>query len=204
MMTWFRKLRWLTQRRRREAELSEELEFHLSEEAKLREEDGEAQDAAQSAARRELGNLSLVKEDTRATWGWMILDQLTQDVRYAFRTMRSNRLFASLAIVSLGLGVPAVSGRIILPDDDRTGAPAVAVVSYALSLARFGGPANAIGQSIVIDSVPFTVIGVTPPGFFGTDPRQSPSLYLPFRTNLALGAAHPFGLRPAYSTAGNF
>ena len=72
MMTWFRKLRWLTQRRRREAELSEELEFHLSEEAKLREEDGEAQDAAQFAARRELGNLALVQEDTRATWGWTV------------------------------------------------------------------------------------------------------------------------------------
>src|SRR5260370_13752232 len=107
MMTWFRKLRWLTQRRRREAELSEELEFHLSEEAKLREEDGEAQDAAQFAARRELGNLALVQEDTRATWGWPVLDQLSQDLRYAFRTMKSNRLFALLAILSLGLGIGA-------------------------------------------------------------------------------------------------
>jgi len=321
MMTWFRKLRWLTQRRRREAELIEELEFHLSEEAKLREEDGEAQDAAQFAAHRELGNLALVQEDTRATWGWTVLDQLSQDLRFAFRTMKSNRLFSLLAILSLGLGigantaiysfmdailirslpvgdpqslvvlnwraktthgdfvmqgmsgdtyddpkagteagifpypafellqksdsvfssvfafeysfannlnvtikgeadlepgvfvsgeyfsglgVPAVSGRIILPDDDRTGAPAVAVVSWALSQARFGGPANAIGQSIVIDSVPFTVIGVTPPEFFGTDPQQSPSLYLPFRTNLALGAANPFGLRPADYMGGNF
>jgi len=320
MMTWFRKLRWLMQRRRREAELREELAFHLSEEAQLREQEGEAQDAAQFAARRELGNLSLVQEDTRATWGWRALDQLTQDGRYAFRMMKSNRLFALLAILSLGLGigantaiysfmdavlirslpvgdpqslvvlnwrakttqgdfvmqgmsgatyddakagreagifpypafellqksdsvfssvfafeyafandlnvtikgeadlesgvfvsgeyfsglrVPAVSGRIILPDDDRTGAP-VAVVSYALSQTRLGGPANAIGQSIVIDSVPFTVIGVTPPGFFGTDPQQSPSLYLPFRTNLALGAANPFGLRPADYMGGNF
>src|SRR5258707_9463130 len=107
MMTWFRKLRWLTQRRRREAELSEELEFHLSEEAKLREEDGEAQDAAQFAARRELGNLALVQEDTRATWGWPVLDQLSQDLRYAFRTMKSNRQFAFLAILSLGLGIGA-------------------------------------------------------------------------------------------------
>src|SRR6266513_2023092 len=83
MMTWFRRLRWQTQRRRREAELSEELEFHLSEEAKLRE------------------------EDTRATWGWTVLDQLRQDLRYAFRTMKSNRLFALLAILSLGLGIGA-------------------------------------------------------------------------------------------------
>src|SRR6266850_1397401 len=304
MMTWFRKLRWLTQRRRREAELSEELEFHLSEEAKLREEDGEAQDAAQFAAHRELGNLGLVQEDTRATWGWAVLDQLSQDLRYAFRMMKSNRLFALLAILSLGLGIGAntaiysfmdailirslpvgdpqslvvlnwraktIHGDFVMQgmsgdtyDDPKAGTeagifpypafellqksdsvfssvfafeysfannlnvtikgeadlepgvfvsgeyfsglgvPAVAVVSWALSQARFGGPANAIGQSIVIDSVPFTVIGVTPPEFFGTDPQQNPSLYLPFRTNLALGAANPFGLRPADYMGGNF
>jgi len=69
MMTWFRKLRWLTQRRQREAELSEELEFHLSEEAKLREEDGEPPDAAQFVARRELGNLALVQEDNSGRLG---------------------------------------------------------------------------------------------------------------------------------------
>src|SRR5262249_3939949 len=86
----------------------------------------------------------------------------------------------------------------------RPGAPSVAVVSYALGQARFGGPANAVGQSIIIDAVPFTIIGVTPPGFFGVDPQYNPSVYLPFWTNLLIGAANPFGLRPHDYQASNF
>ena len=53
------------------------------------------------------------------------------------------------------------------------GAPAVAVVSYRASVKRrFGGAANAAGQSILINNLPFTVAGVTPPGFFGVDPAR--------------------------------
>src|SRR5262249_42759394 len=103
-----------------------------------------------------------------------------------------------------GLGVSPAAGRLILPNDDQTGAPAVAVVSYSLSQTRFGGPSNAIGQAILVDNVPFTVVGVTAPGFFGVDPRYNPSIYLPFRTNLAISATHPFGLRPRDYLAENF
>ncbi len=71
-----------------------------------------------------------------------------------------------------GLGVPPAAGRLIVPDDDRAGAPAVAVVSYGFSQRRFGGAANAPGQPILIDNLPFTVIGVTPPEFFGVDPAD--------------------------------
>src|SRR4029077_8908856 len=103
-----------------------------------------------------------------------------------------------------GLGVSPVAGRLIFPGDDQTGVPAVAVVSYSMSQARLGGPASAIGQSILVDNVPFIVVGVTPQGFFGIDPRYNPSIYLPFRTNLLLGAANPFGLRPSDYLAQNF
>src|SRR5256885_1964265 len=69
--------------------------------------EGLAEEQARWAARRELGNLTLLQEDTRATWGWTILEQLRQDLRYAFRTMAANRLFTSLAITSLALGIGA-------------------------------------------------------------------------------------------------
>ncbi|MCU1257767.1 MAG: hypothetical protein JWO80_652, partial [Bryobacterales bacterium] len=62
-----------------------------------------------------------------------------------------------------GLAVPPAAGRLIVIEDDRAGAPPVAVVSYAFSNRRMGGPANAVGQSILIDNVPFTVGGVVPP-----------------------------------------
>ncbi|HSM79723.1 MAG TPA: ABC transporter permease, partial [Bryobacteraceae bacterium] len=75
-------------------------------------------------------------------------------------------------------------GRLIDSGDDRPGAAPVAVVSFATSENRFGGPPNAIGKTILVDNVPFTVIGVAPPQFFGVDPAAAPDLYLPLHTNL--------------------
>ena len=313
MTSFFRKLRRFTERRRKEAELREELQFHLEEEADAHQAEGLAEDEAQRAARLELGNVMRLQEDTRAVWGWTILEQLAQDLRYAFRTMATNRLFTLLAVSSLalgigantaiysfmdsillrslpvsnpeslvvlnwhtkternsvmhgmsgttyddpktgatggifpfpayelfrkndsafstvfahfqywqlrsvnvtikgqadlatgwnvsgdyfrGLGVPPAAGRLIIPDDDRAVAPAVAVVSYGFSQKHFGGAVNAVSQPILINDVPFTVIGVTPPEFFGVDPAAAPDVYLPIHANELLGAGHPFGFRP--------
>jgi predicted permease len=94
-----------------------------------------------------------------------------------------------------GLGVSPAAGRWINSEDDRAGAAPVAVISFATSQDRFGGPPAAIGQSIRVDNVPFTVIGVTPPEFFGVDPAAAPALYLPLHTNLLLDgprAAHAY------------
>ncbi len=73
--------------RHKEAELSEELQFHLEEEAEQLQTKGLPGEEARRAARREMGNLTLVRENTRAVWGWTIVEQIGQDVRYAFRTM---------------------------------------------------------------------------------------------------------------------
>jgi predicted permease len=85
-----------------------------------------------------------------------------------------------------GLQVSPAAGRLILPDDDRVGATPIAVVSFAFSQRRFGDAASAVGQSILINSVPFTVAGVAPPGFFGVDPAAAPDFYIPLHTNLLL------------------
>jgi predicted permease len=322
MRSFFRKLHWLAQRRRREAELREELQFHLEEEAEQHQAEGLPEEQARCAARRELGNLTLLEEDTRAMWGWMILEQLGQDLRYALRTMAANRLFTILAITSLalgigantaiysfmdsillrslpvsdpeslvvlnwhakaaegdsvmkamsgttydepnggvtagifpfpafelfekndsifsivfahypswqmrrlnlsikgqvdiasgwavsgdyfrGLGVAPAAGRLIISDDDRAGAPAVAVVSYGFSQQRFGGAPNAVGQPILIDSLPFTVVGVAAPEFFGVDPATAPDVYLPMHTNELLGAGNQFGFRAGDYLARNY
>ncbi len=96
-----------------------------------------------------------------------------------------------------GLGVPPAAGRLIAADDDKAGAPAVAVVSYSFSQRRFGDAASAVGQSILINSVPVTVIGVTPPEFFGVDPAALPDCYIPMHANLLLQAG-PFAAADQY------
>src|SRR5262249_50163901 len=66
-----------------------------------------------------------------------------------------------------GLEVSPAAGRLIDSEDDRPGAAPVAVISFATSQNRFGAPPNAIGQSILVDNIPFIVIGVAPPEVFG-------------------------------------
>src|SRR5205823_1908392 len=103
MSSFFRKLRWLAQRRRKEDDLREELEFHLDEEASEREGRGLDEQQAKRAARLELGNLVLLREDTRDAWGWTLLEQVMQDLRYGGRTMLRNPAFTILAALSLAL-----------------------------------------------------------------------------------------------------
>ena len=313
MISFFRKLWWLTQRRAREDELCEELQFHLEEEAEERTEEGLSKEEALRSARFELGNPAIVEENTRAVWGWILLEQLIQDLRYALRTMLRNRVFTALALLSLALGigantaiysfmdaillrslpvsdpeslvvlnwhskdprgprpnhvmhsmdgsdwvegdglssgifpfgvfellrennavfsnlfayyhsdkrnltikgeaeiaageyvsgeyftglaVPPAAGRLIIADDDRAGAPPVVVISAGLADRRFSGAANAVGQSVLIDNIVFTVIGVTPPGFFGVDPAESPDFYLPMHANLLLDRTVPWAVKP--------
>jgi predicted permease len=105
---FFRKLRWLIERSDKDAELREELQFHLAEEAEERRAGGLSEDEARWAARRELGNVTLVEENTRAMWGlrgWSRLEQLARDAGYGLRQVRRNPGFSCIAIATLALGI---------------------------------------------------------------------------------------------------
>jgi predicted permease len=67
-----------------------------------------------------------------------------------------------------GLGVQPVLGRAITDEDDQAGAAPVVVLSHQFWQERFAANPTVIGQRLKLNQQPFTIIGVTPPGFTGT------------------------------------
>ena len=77
------------------------------------------------------------------------------------------------------LGVQPVLGRLLAPDDDRPGAPRVAVISSGLWTRTFGRDPAVVGRLLSIRSQPYVVVGVAPPAFFGLPPIPGPDLWTP-------------------------
>jgi predicted permease len=78
------------------------------------------------------------------------------------------------------LGVNALLGRTLTEDDDKIpGGHPVVVISYNYWQRRFAGDPAIVGRSVVVNGHPFTIIGVTPPEFFGLEVGASPDLWAP-------------------------
>ncbi|MGA9774087.1 MAG: ABC transporter permease [Blastocatellia bacterium] len=78
------------------------------------------------------------------------------------------------------LGVNAALGRMISPDDDRApGAHPVAVVSYKYWQQRFGGVPDIVGRDVIVNGRGYTIIGVTPREFYGTEIISAPQMWFP-------------------------
>jgi len=86
-------------------------------------------------------------------------------------------------------GVGAYAGRMLLPSDDQPGAALVAVLSYPAWQAAHGSDATIVGSTVMVQNQPMTIVGVSPPGFFGdridSDP---PALWIPLNDETVLGA----------------
>lgn len=81
------------------------------------------------------------------------------------------------------LGVSAERGRALTPADDSASAPdgPVAVISHRYWRAHFGGADDVVGRRIIVQRVPFTVVGVMPAAFFGVDVGQTTDVIVPIR-----------------------
>jgi macrolide transport system ATP-binding/permease protein len=278
MSELWRRLNWFFHRDQFERELDEEMRHHLE----------------LAGGPRHFGNITLLREDSRAMWTWIFWEQLAQDIRYGLRTMAANKLFTAMAVLSLALGIgantaiysfmdaimlraipvrhpgelvifnwrakgdpPVVSnhsgseytepgggttspnypypayeflrdnnqvfsssfgfanagrlnlvvdgqaelgegeyvsggyfgglgimpaaGRLISAEDDRPGAPPVVVIAYGYWQRRFARSTDAVGKSILINGKPFTIAGISAPGFFGVSPEHAPALFIPVR-----------------------
>ena len=263
-------MRW----RKREQDLERELRAHLELEAEEQRECGTPPREAFFAARRHLGNTTLLKEDVRQVWRWTSLERIGQDVRYGLRLLRKNKAFSAVAILSLALGIGAntaifglidalalkslrvrdpqsllfiakqgqrgldtsfyyetyqrlraaqpffqevaaysggirmnvgiggdaesttgqlvsgdyytvlgvrpAAGRLFTAADDRVaGGHPVAVISYEYWQRRFAGSPAAIGGKVLINGTPFTIVGVSAPGFDGLQVGDEPDLSVP-------------------------
>jgi len=109
MKSLFRKLLWLMRRSKKDAQLHEELQFHLEEEAQDLRQGGLSAADAKWAARRDLGNLLLVSESTRSAWGWTQLEHLARDIGFGVRQVKRNPVFSVVAIATLALGIGGIT-----------------------------------------------------------------------------------------------
>ncbi len=121
----------------------------------------------------------------------------------AFQTTRGGEertvpgIYASGGIFA-ALGVNAERGRLFTTTDDFHGCPAVADLSDAYWRSRFGGADAALGQTIELAGHAVTVIGVTPPGFFGVDVGTPFAVALPLCAEGRLAANPMLGIRDAW------
>jgi len=104
-MSWRQRIRALFNQGKLSADLDEELEFHFAMRKQLNVQDGMSEKEAASAARRQIGNKTQLKEHMREIDLFTFPDTVWQDVRFAFRMLAKHRRFTFTAILALGLGI---------------------------------------------------------------------------------------------------
>jgi predicted permease len=94
-------------RSRMNNDLSAEIQQHLDERIEELVANGMSKKEATAAARREFGNVTLMKEDSRDVWRWPSLEDFLPDVRYGLRMLRRNPVFTAVGLLTIAIGIGA-------------------------------------------------------------------------------------------------
>lgn len=94
------------------------------------------------------------------------------------------------------LGVPAFMGRMLLEADDRPNAPPVVVIGYDFWQQFLQGDRSAVGRTLTLSGRPFTIVGVTPRGFFGLEAGRTIGVTVPLSAQPVVMPGTPLATMP--------
>ena len=109
-----------------------------------------------------------------------IFGEISTTLRHENQADRASGLMVDGNYFDL-LGVKAAYGRLFQTEDDQPGANPAVVISQGLWQRRFGADPSIVGKPVFLRSNSFTVIGITPEGFSGTDLMHPPEIFIPFQ-----------------------
>jgi len=109
-------VRALVRRRATDAELAEEIEYHLERDIERRIARGESESAARLSTRRAFGNVTALTEEARTASRVDAIEQLMQDTHYALRGFRRAPRFALTVVLTIGLGIGLVTSAFTIFD----------------------------------------------------------------------------------------